>query len=110
MAKVIAAGLRNRVDEELTERLDREQKISADVSATSITTCCLAGEKSPRLPLQGRRAQTGCVRGHPGEEVQGHSRPSGSLSCGLVAQTPLWRELPERVSEHTSGLSLIEVT
>lgn len=84
----------------------REQKISADVSATSITTRCLAGEKSPPLSLQGHQAQTGCVGGHPGEEVQGLSPPSGSHSCGLVVQSPLWREVPQRVSQQTPGLSL----
>lgn len=88
----------------------REQKIRADVSATSITTCCLAGEKSPRPPLQGHQAQTGCVRGHPGKEAQGPGRPSGSHSCGLVVQSPLWREVPQRVSQQTPDLSLTGAT
>lgn len=88
----------------------REQKISADVSATSITTRCLAGEKSPPLSLQGHQAQTGCVRGHPGEEVPGPGPPSGSHSCGLVVQNPLWREVPQRVSEQTPDLSFTRAT
>lgn len=88
----------------------REQKISADVSATSITTCCLAGEKSLWLPLQGRQAQTACVRGHPGKEAQGLGRPSGSHSCGLVVQSPPWREVPQRVSLQTPDLSLTGAT
>lgn len=83
----------------------REQKISADVSATSITTRCLAGEKSPPLSLQGQRAQTGCVRGQPGEDERGLGPPSGSRSCRLVVQCPLWREVPQRVSQPTPDLS-----
>lgn len=54
-----------------------EQKINSDVSATSITTRCLAGEKSPPPSLQGHPAQTGCVRGHPGEGGDGLGAPSG---------------------------------
>lgn len=88
----------------------REQKISPDVSATSITTRCLAGEKSPPLSLQGHQAQTGCVRGHPGEEAQGLGPPSGSHSCGLVVQSPLWMEVPQRVSQQTPHLSFTRVT
>lgn len=88
----------------------REQKISADVSATSITTRCLAGEKSPPLSLQGHQAQTGCVRGHPGEEAQGLGPPSGSHSCGLLVQSPLWREVPQRVSQQTPDLSFTGAT
>ena len=88
----------------------REQKISADVSATSITTRCLAGEKSPPLSLQGHQAQTGCVTGHPGEEAPGPGPPSGSHSCGLVVQWPPWREVPQRVSEQTPDLSVTGAT
>lgn len=87
-----------------------EQKITADVSATSITTRCLAGEKSPPLSLQGHQAQTGDVRGHPGEEVQGLSPPSGSQSCGLVVLSPLWRVVPQRVEQQTPWLSLTITT
>lgn len=88
----------------------REQKISTDVSATSITTRCLAGEKSPPPSLRGQRAQTGCVRGHTGEEAPGPGPPSRSHSCGLVVQSPPWLEVPQRVSQWTPSLSFTRVT
>lgn len=95
----------SRVDGGAYREAVREQKIGADVSATSITTCCLAGQKSPPLSLQGHQTQTGCVRGHSGEEARGLGPPSESHSSGLVVQSPLWWEVPQRVSEQTPDLS-----
>lgn len=98
------------MDEGLTERPSESKRLVLTSLPHQLQPAALAGEKSPPLSLQGHQAQTGCVRGHPGEEAQGLGPPSGSHSCGLVVQSPLWREVPQRVSQQTPDLSFTRAT
>lgn len=69
------------MDEGLYRGAVREQKISADVSATSITTRCLAGGKSPPLSLHGHQATNWVCQ----ESFQGgRARPEPSRCESLL--------------------------